>query len=724
MEKCLSAAFEYGKVYTLHPIIHNKSVVSVLSEKGVYYKEKLPDDKVPVIISAHGCDKRTEELLKNQRTVIDATCPFVKKIHKEIISKAEEGWKIVIIGDPFHAEIIGSAGQTNGCMIVNSAEEIDFSLSDKYFVCVQTTYPLKKYCEIKNNIKIIAENLSKTVEFFDSICYTTVERQNKAEEIASACENIIIVGDKSSSNCNKLFSTAANFCKNVFFIENVNDVKSLQINIKSGKTGILSGASTPEELTMEVFNRMNEQNVINNAVDEVKEEVSAAVNADNGEKREEKAEAEITTMADAMKKIQTRNYREGMRLKTHVVKADVTGITVSVDGGGKNDCGFIAKEEAETDGTYDPANYNVGDEIEAIIIPKESGSKEKAINLSKKAYDALKADDEHVKKILAGEEFTLACTQEIKGGLLGKIGTYTVFVPASQIRIGFVKNLADYVGKPLRLKALPPKEEYDEEGNLKKPRNAKRIVASQKVILEAEKAAKEEEFWAGIYEGAIVKGKVKRFTDFGVFVSLKLMDGLVRNQELTWVKKKITDPSEYLELNKTYDFIVLSANRETGKISLGYKQLQKHPIEIAQEKYPEGSVVKGKVVRIVSFGAFVEIEPGIDGLVHISQIKRTRTNDVHDVLNEGDEVEVKVLKYDGDKINLSIKELLPAEPVFEAEDEEEKRSAKSAEKGDKKERKAKRIKDEVDDEPREYVSGNSGITLGDWFNIKLNDEEK
>ena len=143
MEKCLSAASEYGKVYTLHPIIHNKSVVSVLSEKGVYYKEKLPDDKVPVIISAHGCDKRTEELLKNQRTVIDATCPFVKKIHKEIISKAEEGWKIVIIGDPFHAEIIGSAGQTNGCMIVNSAEEIDFSLSDKYFVCVQTTYPLK-----------------------------------------------------------------------------------------------------------------------------------------------------------------------------------------------------------------------------------------------------------------------------------------------------------------------------------------------------------------------------------------------------------------------------------------------------------------------------------------------------------------------------------------------------------------------------------------------------
>ena len=162
-----------------------------------------------------------------------------------------------------------------------------------------------------------------------------------------------------------------------------------------------------------------------------------------------------------------------------------------------------------------------------------------------------------------------------------------------------------------------------------------------------------------------------------------------------------------------------------GKISLGYKQLQKHPIEIAQEKYPEGSVVKGKVVRIVSFGAFVEIEPGIDGLVHISQINRTRTNDVHDVLNEGDEVEVKVLKYDGDKINLSIKELLPVETATEtAEESEERHSAKSSEKGEKKERKAKKIKEDSDDEPREYVSGNSGVTLGDLFNIKLNDEQR
>ncbi|MGN1043112.1 MAG: S1 RNA-binding domain-containing protein, partial [Christensenellales bacterium] len=562
-----------------------------------------------------------------------------------------------------------------------------------------------------------------------SICYTTKGRQEKAEEVAEHCDCVLVVGDKSSSNCRKLYDMASAFCNEVYFIENVSDLKSVQIKNNLVKLGILSGASTPEELTMEVFNRMSEQSVINNVVDEVKEEKVEAV----AEPTEKQAEKEITTMAEAMKKINTKSYHEGMRLKTHVVKADITGITVAVDGCGKNDCGFIAKEEAELDGSYDPANYAIGAEIEAIIIPKEPGSKEKAINLSKKAFDAIKLDDEKVKGILAGDEFTLACTQEIKGGLLGKIGTYSIFVPASQIRMGFVKSLADYVGKPLRLKALPPKEEVDAEGNVVKPRNPKRIVASQRVILEAEKAEKEEEFWSKIYEGAIVNGKVKRFASFGAFVSLKFMDALVHNSDLSWSKKRINDPSEVLELNKSYDFIVLKADRETGKISLGYKQLQKHPSEIAQEKYPVGSVVKGKVARIVSFGAFVELEPGIDGLVHISQINHGWIQNAADALKEGDEVEVKVMKYDNDRITLSIKELIEPPVVEEpaAEEEATERPSRTAsfnrrleaqEKGERKEKKAKRVKEEADNEPREYVSGTSGVTLGDLFkNIKLDE---
>lgn len=726
---------EAGKgldVFCLHPLIHNKRVVKELFEAGIkVVDEDIPPKGSTVIVSAHGCTpKKRGELIEQGYNVVDATCPFVQKIHEKIEYYAKNGYGIIIIGDRNHAETIGHAGYCDNPVIVDSTDGIDFSSADKFFVCVQTTFNYNKYAEIKKYIENQAKSLLKTVVFLDSICYTTKGRQKEAEELSKKCDMIFVVGDKNSSNCRKLYETAKKFCSDVCFIENVSDLKSVQIKKNLVLSGILSGASTPEELTMEVFNRMSEQSVINNAVDEVKEEKVAAV-VEPTEKHEEK---EITSMAEAMKKINTKSYREGMRLKTQVVKADVTGITVTVEGGGKNDCGFIAKEEAEIDGSYDPANYKEGDEIEAIIIPKEPGSKEKAINLSKKAFDAIKLDDEKVKGILAGEEFTLACNQEIKGGLLGKIGTYSVFVPASQIRCGFVKSLADYVGKPLRLKALPPKEELDEEGNVKKPRNPKRIVASQRVILEAEKEEKENEFWSKIYEGAIVNGKVKRFASFGAFVSLKYMDALVHNSDLSWAKKRINDPSEVLELNKNYDFIVLKADRETGKISLGYKQLQKHPSEIAQEKYPVGSVVKGKVARIVKFGAFVELEPGIDGLVHISQINHGWIQSANEALKEGDEVEVKVMNYDDDRITLSIKELIEPPAVeekaadVETASERPSRTAnfnkrlEAADKGERKEKKARRVKEESDNEPREYVSGGSGVTLGDLFkNITLND---
>lgn len=246
----------------------------------------------------------------------------------------------------------------------------------------------------------------------------------------------------------------------------------------------------------------------------------------------------------------------------------------------------------------------------------------------------------------------------VKGGLLGKIGSYTVFVPASQIRIGYVKNLEDYTSKKLRLRALPPKE-----GEEEKRRNPKLIVASQRVILEEEKAAKEEAFWSTMVPGAIVSGKVKRFSAFGAFVSVKGFDCLAHISDLSW--NKITDPSKVLTIGETYDFVVLKVDREAGKISLGYKQLQKKPYEIAAEKYPVGTVIKGKVERIFPFGAFVSIEDGVDGLVHVSQISHNWTKDANEVLKVGDEVEAKIIGFEDNRITLSIKELLPAPETTE-----------------------------------------------------------
>lgn len=736
-----------GKVaYCIHPLIHNAKVIKNLEEKNIFtLNSDLEIGKNDaIIISAHGCSNNDIDVLKLKYDhIIDATCPFVSAIHEKVVKYENKGYGIIIIGDLNHVEVKGISGCVKECQIVKNIDEIDFTIAEKYFVVAQTTFSLELYTEIVNNIEKTATKLSKTVEFFNSICYTTIKRQNEAKFISQNSDTVLVIGDKSSSNCKKLLDISSLWCKSVYLIENISDLPSVNIYKNNAKLGIISSASTPEELTMEVFNRMSELNVKDSIITdevEVTEPTTEATEQASTEEAKGGQKQDFSTMAEAMKQhsYNAKSYREGQKLKARVIKVDATGISVALEGAtGKNDCGFIAKEEAEIDGSYDVSNYAIDDLLSVIIIPKDNNSKDKAINLSKKAYDVIKADDEHVKKILAGEEFTLACNQEIKGGLLGKIGSYTIFVPASQIRIGFVKTLADYVNKPLRLKALPPKDEIAEDGT-KKPRNTKRIVASQRILLEEEKSAREDEFWTKVYEGAIVNGKVKRFTTFGAFVSLKFMDALVHNSDLSWSKKRINDPGEVLEINKNYDFLVLSVDRENGKISLGYKQLQKHPTEIAQEKYPVGSVVKGKVARIVKFGAFIELEPGIDGLVHISQINRGWIQNANEALKEGDEVEVKVIGYDNDKITLSIKELLPELPpeeVATAAKPEDRTYARTAnfnkrlegqdrnDKVEKKEKRPRKFREEDSGEPREYVSFSSGVTLGDLFKINFNDSE-
>lgn len=714
----LSACEKYGKIYANHPVIHNSTVTERLSGAGLEIRKttELRDGDV-ALVSAHGASEKTVgNLERSGVTVVDATCPFVKKIHRRVAESAEKGDNIIIFGDAEHAEIKGITEDFPQCKVVSDVNEKDFSEEGDYLVLTQTTFNVSKFEDIRKKIKKIANSLRKTVVFFDSICYTTLWRQREAEELSQKCDIMLVIGDKTSSNTQKLVEICRNNGAETYLIEKVSDLKSVRIENNNKVLGIVSAASTPEELIMEVFYIMSEFNT----TDEIK---VADVTVNPETETKETAHEEVNSMAEAMKKYSGKTYREGMRITAKVVSVDQTGISVAIEGGGKNDSGFISKEEAEIDGTFDAANYKVGDEIKCIIIPKEPGAKSNSINLSKKAYDTAKLDDERVQRILAGEEFTLSSTQEVKGGLLGKIGSYSVFIPASQIRLGFVKNLADYTNKTLRLVALPPKEEFDEEGNPKKPRNNKRIVASQRVILEKEKEEKENEFWSGIYEGAIVSGKVKRFASFGAFVNLKYMDALVHCTDLSWSKKRVSDPSEVLELNKTYDFIVLSADRATGKISLGYKQLQKKPYEIAQEKYPVGSVVTGKVARIVKFGAFVELEPGIDGLVHVSQIKNGWIENAAEVLKEGDEVQVKVMGYEGEKITLSIKELLPEEPVAATAQDDESAPKAKGEKGGKF-KKNKEVKED-DGEPREYVSENHGVTLGDIFkNLTVSDEEK
>lgn len=745
-----SAAEEFPdkKVYTLGRLAHNDRVSERLSKKGISVAlspEELTAGDV-LVISAHGAPPSVYEASAKRGIIVrDATCPNIVKIHDTIKTYGEKGYFVLLIGDEKHREIVGDSGWARDVAVADNAEKAISILTEKgvekAVVVFQTTFEVEKYSDIADKLQKFAENSKKTLVILKSICYTTIERQAEAESLSESADVVLVVGDSGSSNTAKLLEISRKKADAVL-IEKVSDLQSAKIKNNITKLAVLAGASTPKELTMEVIYTMEQNNTPDVAIDvnptevaeeKVTETVTEEVKADEAvvetaEKPVQKKKKEITTMEEAMKAgFAPKSYRENQRVRVTVESVDQTGVNVSLNLGGKNDAGFIAASEMEIDGSFDPANYTVGETLEAIIIPK-ADAKSKTINLSKRKCDEIFVGDAAAQHILNGEDFKLKITSVTKGGLLGKLGSYTIFVPASQIRMGFVKNLEDYVGKELRLRMLPPKEE---EGG-RKP-NPKRIVASQRVILEEEKAQREDEFWANVVPGAVVEGKVKRFAQkdgkyFGIFVSVFNKDCLLHISDLSWTK--VEDPSEVLKLNETYNFLVLKADREADKVSLGYKQLQKTPYQLAAEKYHVGDVVKGTVARIKDFGAFISLEPGIDGLVHVSEISHNYIKSAADALKVGDEVEAKIINFEKDKITLSIKACQEPEVQEVAEKEESDAPAQTSSRiakfhnraqGAEDQPKRRRRDEERDNEVHEYYSsGSTGATFADLFkNIDL-----
>ena len=745
-----SAAEEFPdkKVYTLGRLAHNDRVSERLSKKGISVAlspEELTAGDV-LVISAHGAPPSVYEASAKRGIIVrDATCPNIVKIHDTIKKYGEKGYFVLLIGDEKHREIVGDSGWARDVAVADNAEKAISILTEKgvekAVVVFQTTFEVEKYSDIADKLQKFAENSKKTLVILKSICYTTIERQAEAESLSESADVVLVVGDSGSSNTAKLLEISRKKADAVL-IEKVSDLQSAKIKNNITKLAVLAGASTPKELTMEVIYTMEQNNTPDVAIDvnptevaeeKVTETVTEEVKADEAvvetaEKPVQKKKKEITTMEEAMKAgFAPKSYRENQRVRVTVESVDQTGVNVSLNLGGKNDAGFIAASEMEIDGSFDPANYTVGETLEAIIIPK-ADAKSKTINLSKRKCDEIFVGDAAAQHILNGEDFKLKITSVTKGGLLGKLGSYTIFVPASQIRMGFVKNLEDYVGKELRLRMLPPKEE---EGG-RKP-NPKRIVASQRVILEEEKAQREDEFWANVVPGAVVEGKVKRFAQkdgkyFGIFVSVFNKDCLLHISDLSWTK--VEDPSEVLKLNETYNFLVLKADREADKVSLGYKQLQKTPYQLAAEKYHVGDVVKGTVARIKDFGAFISLEPGIDGLVHVSEISHNYIKSAADALKVGDEVEAKIINFEKDKITLSIKACQEPEVQEVAEKEESDAPAQASSRiakfhnraqGAEDQPKRRRRDEERDNEVHEYYSsGSTGATFADLFkNIDL-----
>lgn len=657
-----------GHTYTLGDVIHNERVTTELRALGVKTVDsvdEIHDDEATVVIRSHGAPPEVyEEIARRGYKLIDATCPFVKKIHELVRAHHEDGYKIVIIGNADHPEVKGINGWC-GFEATIADENFDFSSLDadvKTCFVEQTTFSTEKYLQI---LKKIQKDRFKTVEIFDTICYTTVSRQNEAKKLSGICDKIIVVGSPNSSNTRKLIEIADSGRAQAFGVSGAAELNSLNF-CADDTVGVIGGASAPEESIMEVIKYMSQ-------------EFTKAVN-----------EEFLKGVEDSFV-----SYKEGKRVTGKVISADADGIKVEI--GGKND-GFIPATEVNMDGSYNPDDYKAGDELEVRIGKKDAGTG--CILLSKKAVDEIKEADKIIDTIRNGEYFEIKIDKNVEKGLTARLGTYNIFIPASQVEERFVRDLAKYVGKKLVVTAL----EIDDAKH--------KIVASHRKVAEAERKAKEDIFWANVVPNMIVSGVVKRTTAFGAFVSVDGFDCLAHIVDLSWTH--IKNVEEVLTVGQSYEFVVLSADREKNRVSLGYKQLQPHPFVACMEKHPVGSVTKGKVVSIVPFGVFVEIEPHIEGLVHVSEVAHTFVKDINEVVKVGDEVEVKVLNYDeaNRKINLSIKACLPdEEKPAHTEDEGEKKSRKPRAKQEKRD-------DEGEKEWSEEVSNNPFADLLKDLDVK------
>ena len=680
--------------YVLGEIIHNKEVIESIEKRGVKSVESLEEvpDGATVIFRSHGVPEcYYGECARRGIKILDCTCEFVRKTQRIVSEQYAQGKTIVIIGEAAHPEVKGLLGWCdNSAYVINSenAELPDFDGKDVIVVC-QTTFSVEKFEKIIENIK---KQREKTVAVFKTICYTTIGRQAEAEKIAAECDAVLVIGGLNSSNTNKLFEVASKKCANVFRLANADDFDYAKLKNFSN-VGIVSGASTPDAQTREVLLKMEEvstevkatesaeeEKVVAEAAEAVSEVSSdtapaeeKAVVEDASAKVEAKEEAPLNPMDAVVAKIDSESkFKKGQIVKATISEATDDGIKILLPFS-KSEI-LLPKEELDCD-VYSAADYagKVGEQIDLLVVELRP-----SLKLSQKMIKLLQEEEALSAEIAAGKEFSITCTGYNKGGLVGNMGTYQVFVPAKEIRPGYVKDLSKYEGKTLRLRAL----------EIKKDSRRKEIIASQRVILqeekdarEAAKAAKEEAFFASINVGDTVEGKVERVTDFGAFVSVNGFDCLAHISDLSWTG--IDNVTDVLEIGKTYNFLVLKVDKENKKVSIGYKQLQPQPWDLAAEKYAVGDVVHGKVVRIVPFGAFVEVEKGIDGLVHVSQISHERIETPASVLNVGDEVDAKIMALDtaAKKMNLSIKALLPEaerKPRAPREDGEERPARRRA----------------------------------------------
>lgn len=619
------------KLYSYGQLIHNKTVTDDLASKGLEIVENLDGlTEGTLLIRSHGVGKALyDEAEAKGLKILDGTCPFVKKIHNIVHEKLAEGMGIIIVGDGTHPEVIGINGWCENAAVILEDEEAaktkEIPEKEKYAVVVQTTFRQAKFDKILE----ILQDRGVNMEVHNTICSATEKRQTEAEELSKTVDKMIVIGGKNSSNTQKLVEICAKNCGNTVHIETICDLVLNNFG-KDDKIGITAGASTPPAIIKEVVVTMSE--ALENAVQNLGGSEEATF--------EQMLEESLVTL------------HTGDVVKGTVIQ--VVNEEVSVNLGFKSD-GIIARGEFSSDPTVIPSKtVQPGDEIEVFVVRVNDGDGN--VMLSRKRIEAQKGIEEIEAAYNDKAVVTGTVTNVVKGGLIAVVNGVNVFIPSSQVSNRFIEDLSVFNGQELEFNII----EVD--------RVKRRFIGGRKALVEQEIAAKRAALFETIQAGSRVNGTVSRLTDFGAFVDLGGVDGLIHISEMSW--GRISNPKEVLKEGQEVEVFVLDVDKEKGKISLSLKDADKNPWKLAAEKYAVGSIVEGKVVRMVPFGAFVELEPGVDGLVHISQIANKHVVKPEDELKVGEIINVKVLEVNPEQKKISLSKRQADAPVEEAPAEE------------------------------------------------------
>ena len=642
-----------GRIYTLGNFVHNPLIVEELRSRGIppitekelkaIAEGSTKDSPVTVVLRTHGVTRQLvcelDRYVSEDRgfKYVDCTCPCVSKIHRTAEAETREAPEeklLIIIGDENHPEVkaIRSYSESE-TLVAATLEELKERLremgdiSGRKIICVaQTTQKLTE-CKLCQNYLL---NRFTFPKIYDTICKVTEERQTEAQELAGQVEVMLVLGGRESSNTNKLYEISKKILPNTFFVERISELP-LECITPDVNLGITAGASTPDSLIEEAIKAMSEK---------------------------------IENFAELFAESEMHLIRKGETVKGVVIAINDRELKVDMN---SNITGIISSSELSDDNSVKTSDFNIGDEVEAVVI--KTNDPEGVAELSKKQFDSRANRAKVAEAFDNGDVIEGKITEVVKNaegvakGLVLSALSTKFFIPASQTGIAKGGDITVLLGTVQKVKIT-------EKGAFKK-----RPVASISVVANEDKKAEIEAFWATLCEGKTFEGTVKSMTDYGVFVNIGPVDGMVHKTELSWKRFRI--PSDIVSVGDKLEVYVKDLDADKKRISLGCKKADENPWKLFTDKFNVGDVADVKIVNLMTYGAFAEIIPGVDGLIHISQIANKRLGNPAEVLHIGDEVQAKITEIDNDnkKISLSIRELLEPEVTEEAAVETETATA-------------------------------------------------